>query len=95
MQTRHLADSLKLQNRDAQAKPDEDSMNADRTNIPSYLNSSTSKSNMPDYFNSSNNKEADKRVRQAFNYLLFGIGYFERAFLLQIKDGNHLYQAPT
>ena len=61
LQTRHQADSQNRRtNRDPQAKLDEDSMGADKTNIPDYLNSSTSKFNMPDYFNSCASKEADK-----------------------------------
>ena len=84
--TQQVADCWNCRtNRDPQAKLNEDSKSADKINIPTYINSSTSISNMPGYLNSSNNKEADKRVSEAitnrnhneFNDLFSGIGCFE------------------
>ena len=77
-------------------------MSKEKTNMSSYIHSSSSKTNMPDHFNSSKNKEADKRASEAitnrihnkFNDLFSNIVSFEGTFSLQVKEGSHPYQAP-
>ena len=88
-------------NKDLQTNSDVDNASGDKTNIPDNLNSSKT-THVPDFFHSSNNKKDDKRVSETitsrihdeFNDLFSGIGCFEGMFLLQVKEGSHLYQAP-
>ena len=57
---------------------------------------------MPDYFNSKDNKEPDYKASEAitnrrhneFKNIFSGIECFEGTFYLQVKEGNHPYQAP-
>ena len=89
MKTRHAADS-----HNCKTKGDlQEGKAEDKTNIPDYLNSSTSKTHVTDYFNFSNNKETDKGVSEAI--VFSGIGCFEGTFSLQIKRGHLSISAMT
>ena len=59
--------------------------------------------NILDYFRSSANKVADNRVSRLLttkihnelNDIFTGIGCFEGTFMIQVREGTCLYQAPT
>ena len=59
-QTRNATDSQNYKTGTHRQKPDTDNVSGDKTNIPNYINSSTTK-HMPDYSHSNDSKEAKKK----------------------------------